>query len=283
MNQNYPYLLVNLNSSTVFSNVPVLTKESIFSVNLARMVDVSLLPCRKLLPGEDFSVLILFDGQDFPAVRIPEAVGYLAQQHSAHPLLVVGVHANKARIFEYGTASQPDYAHRGNKAANTTHFVLNELIPYLKDKFTLTHDRTRWSIGGFSLGGLMALDLAWHHAGVFARVGVFSGSFWWRQRATDDDYDESDRIMHHIIRQTSGHPALQFWFQTGTRDEEADRDGDGIIDSIDDTLDLIGELERKGYAWGREIVYEEVVNGEHNPQTWAEIFPNFLRWSQEGT
>lgn len=226
------------------------------------------------------SVLVLFDGQDFTSVRILHSIGEYMRTHPAHPVLVVGVHANTDRIYEYGIAAHPDYAYRGNKASQTTHFVLNELIPHIKDRFPVSDERTHWAIGGFSLGGLMAIDLAWHHSDVFSRVGVFSGSFWWRRRALDDGYDESDRIMHEIVRQASGKPALSFWFQTGTLDEEADRDGDGIIDSIDDTLDLIAELERKGYQWGRDIIYEEVPDGEHNPTTWGAIFPNFLRWSQ---
>ncbi len=87
--------------------------------------------------------------------------------------------------------------------------------------------------------------------------------------------------MHNLIRHTPGQPPLKFWFQTGTRDEEADRDNDGIIDSIDDTLDLIAELEHKGYFWGRDVVYEEVRDGEHHPDTWAKIFPNFLQWAMK--
>ncbi len=258
--------------------IPVQVKDSLVSVHLNRSVELSLLVPSPL--GKEFSVLIMFDGQDFPAVRVSKALKELGRTATSQPVLVVGIHANRDRIFEYGTASQPDYAHRGNKAGNTTQFVLNELIPYLKKEYSVSPDRQRWAIGGFSLGGLMALDIAWHHADVFSRVGVFSGSFWWRQRALDDDYDESDRIMHHLIRQTPGHPSLKFWFQTGTRDEEADRDNDGIIDSIDDTLDLIAELERKGYAWGEDVVYREVQEGEHNPKTWSTIFPEFLAWSQ---
>lgn len=260
--------------------MPLLVKENLVSVPLNRMVELSLLVPENDPAGRGFGVLILLDGQDFPAVGIPGALKEFNQMATSQPVLVVGVHANKDRIFEYGTASQPDYAHRGNKAAHTTRFVLDELIPYLRKEYTLSPDRQRWAIGGFSLGGLMALDIAWHHAEVFSRVGVFSGSFWWRQRALDDDYDESDRIMHHLIRQTARHPSLKFWFQTGTRDEEADRDNDGIIDSIDDTLDLIAELERKGYAWGDDVVYREVQDGEHNPKTWSAIFPEFLAWSQ---
>lgn len=234
-----------------------------------------------MLQNPVFSVLIMFDGQDFPAVRARKALEQWARAHPEGPLMIVGVHANKDRIYEYGTAARPDYAYRGNKAANTTYFVVHELIPHLKENYSVSNQREAWSIGGFSLGGLMALDIAWHHSELFSKAGVFSGSFWWRQRALEDDYDESDRIMHQLIRETTGQPLLKFWFQTGTRDEEADRDNDGIIDSIDDTLDLIAELERKGYQWGNEIVYKEIRDGEHNPKTWSEVFPDFLRWSQE--
>ncbi len=257
---------------------PLLVGDSFVSVHLNRKVELSLFVPSGDFVGRELGVLILFDGQDFPVVRIPKALKEFEQTASFQPVL--GVHANKDRIFEYGTASQPDYAYRGNKAANTTQFVIDELIPYLKQGYPVSPDRQRWTIAGFSLGGLMALDIAWHHAEVFSRVGVFSGSFWWRQRALDDDYDESDRIMHAIIRLTMGHPLLQFWFQTGTLDEEADRDNDGVIDSIDDTLDLIAELERKGYTWGEGIVYREVLDGEHNPKTWSTVFPEFLEWSQ---
>ncbi len=227
------------------------------------------------------SVLLVFDGQDFPALRMGRTLNEFAGSHASQSLLIVGIHANKNRIYEYGTASQPDYAYRGNKAANTTQFVISELVPYLKTNFKISQDRLDWAITGFSLSGLMALDIAWHHAEQFSKVGVFSGSFWWRQRALDDDYRESDRIMHNIIRSNPGQPPLKFWFQTGTRDEESDRDNDGIIDSIDDTLDLIAELEHKGYGWGKEVVYEEVLDGEHDPDTWGKIFPSFLQWTMK--
>ena len=249
------------------------------SIHLKRMVKLTFLQPPNPEPNVPLAVLLVFDGQDFPALRLAKTLGEFCQARPQKPMLVIGIHANKDRFYEYGIASQPDYAYRGNKAANTTQFVMDELIPYLKANFTLSEDRSDWTIAGFSLSGLMALDIAWHHAEQFSKVGVFSGSFWWRQRALDDDYDESDRIMHNLIRHAPGQPPLKFWFQTGTRDEEADRDNDGIIDSIDDTLDLIAELERKGFKWGKDIVYEEVQEGEHHPATWAKIFPAFLRWA----
>ena len=257
----------------------LLTTAELPSSNLNRTVKLTILKPVRATRDRGLSVLLIFDGQDFPAVRVEKALGDFLKSKPDEPVLVVGIHANKDRIYEYGTASQPDYAYRGNKAANTTHFVVEELIPFLKTRYVLSNDRHCWAIAGFSLSGLMALDIAWHHSEVFSKVGVFSGSFWWRQRALDDDYAESDRIMHNIIRRTPGQPPLEFWFQTGTRDEEADRDHDGIIDSIDDTLDLIAELERKGYVWNRDVIYEEVLDGEHDPKTWSQVFPKFFRWA----
>jgi enterochelin esterase-like enzyme len=53
----------------------------------------------------------------------------------------------------------------------------------------------------------------------------------------------------------------------------------GIIDSIDDTVDLIKELENKGYNRPADIQYVEMVGGSHNVETWAEAMPKFLHWA----
>ena len=71
---------------------------------------------------------------------------------------------------------------------------------------------------------------------------------------------------------------MKFWFQCGTNDEKADRNNNGIIDAIDDTFDLIKELEKKGYSKGQTIHYEEIEDGEHNQATWRLAFPSFLSW-----
>jgi hypothetical protein len=60
-------------------------------------------------------------------------------------------------------------------------------------------------------------------------------------------------------------------------DETMDRNNNGIIDSIDDTLDLIKELERKGYR-KEDITYLEFANGKHDIPTWAKAMPEFLKW-----
>ena len=74
-------------------------------------------------------------------------------------------------------------------------------------------------------------------------------------------------------------PGKRFYFTTGSLDETADRNHNGIIDSIDDTLDLIKDLEAKGYDKNRDIFYYEMPDGHHDMPTWAKALPVFLKWA----
>ncbi len=224
-----------------------------------------------------YPLLLINDGQDFERLNMNTILTDLQKEGVIEPILVVGIHAGTDRLHEYGTACKTDYAHRGSKAGDTTDFVLKELLPFLEQHYAFNPSDI--SYAGFSLGGLMALDMAWNHGTVFSKTGVFSGALWWRQKALDAGYRDADRIMHEQIRNFPVKPDLKFWFQTGTNDETDDRDGDGIIDSIQDTLECIAALEYKGYKWGADIVYCETVGGEHNPETWALAMPEFLKWA----
>jgi hypothetical protein len=84
--------------------------------------------------------------------------------------------------------------------------------------------------------------------------------------------------MQQQVRNGEYHPGLKFFFQCGNMDETKDRNHNGIIDSIDDTLDLIKELEAKGYDLERDIRYLELTDGRHDVPTWARAMPAFLKW-----
>ena len=136
------------------------------------------------------------------------------------------------------------------------------------------------AFAGFSLGAISALDIVWNHPDVFSKVGVFSGSLWWRSKDKHDkDYNQSsDRLMHAQIRKSSYHPNLKFFFQCGELDESEDRNKNGVIDSIDDTIDLMRELIKKGYKEGKDICYLQTPDGKHDVASWAKAFPIFFRW-----
>ena len=260
--------------------VTVRRDDSLYSVPLKRTVRLDVvLPPNYVSSAEEYPVLYLNDGQDLGRLKMIHVLDSLYRNRRIQPFVLVAIHAGD-RIQEYGTAAQADYLNRGSKAALYTDFVLTELLPYIKKQYRISTDPAQSIFAGFSLGGLSAFDIVFHHSDRFAKAGVFSGSFWWRSKGTDDGYrDETDRIMHDLVRKGSYHKTLKFWFETGTDDETSDRNHNGIIDSIDDTLDLITELVKKGYHRNTDIRYVELVGGKHNQETWSGIMPDFLTWA----
>lgn len=254
--------------------------DDFFSAALKHKVKLEVLlpPWYDHTPQFSFKVLLLNDGQQLHRLKMQNVLTELYSKNSIPPIIVVGIHAHN-RMQEYGVAGVPDYKKRGNKADKYSRFIVNELIPLIKKNFRVIDEPGNFSIAGFSLGGLSAFDIAWNYPLLFANAGMFSASFWWRSKNYNDGYDDStDRIMHKMVRGTDSKSNQRFWFECGTADELADRNGNGVIDSIEDTLDLISELEELGFKKDRDLKYVEVKDGAHNEETWSEVMPGFLEW-----
>ncbi|MEY4539577.1 MAG: hypothetical protein RLZZ306_1334 [Bacteroidota bacterium] len=265
--------LINLSE-----NNPSLTQieENITSNYLNREVHITLIYPK--INFKNLPVLIFNDGQDLRELEMFSSISNLSTQNKIQPFLCVGIHANHDRLQEYGTASQADYKQRGSKAQNHTNFIIQELLPHLQKKFSIKNEGN--VIAGLSLGGLSAMDIGWNNPKIFLKIGVFSGSFWWRQKSEENGYtDENDRIIHNIVKLGTYKKGMKFWFEAGTNDEESDRNNNGIIDAIDDTLDLIKELEKKGYIKDSDLIYRQIEDGEHNLSTWRKVLPEFLIWA----
>jgi enterochelin esterase family protein len=253
-------------------------KITINSEALGREVVCDILTPDELDQTQPLNLLLLNDGQEAGSLEIKQSLQSLYNNNSIKPVAIVAIHAGEERLQEYGVAGKPDFKKRGAKADSYTEFIKDELLPAIAELFPATAFETT-AFAGFSLGGLSALDIAWNNPGLFNKVGVFSGSLWWRSKELGKGYTDADRIAHAMIRNTPAKPALKFWLQTGTNDETADRNKNGIIDSIDDTIDLIKELEAKGYQRPDDIRYVEIIGGSHNTATWAKAMPKFLLWA----
>lgn len=263
------------------AGVPEIQNEriTITSQYLQREVQVDLFISTGILPFREVNLLLINDGQNMKELGLTKILANLYSQNLIRPVLAVAIHASNDRKMEYGTAMQADYLGRGAKAGQYTHFILHELLPVIQKRF-YQFQFTEKAFAGFSLGGLMALDIVWNYPGVFTKVGVFSGSLWWRSldHSHDAYEDELHRIMHQQIRKGTYHKGLKFFLTTGSLDESHDRNKNGIIDSIDDTLALISELESLGYTNGKDIRYINYEDGRHDIATWARAMPGFLTW-----
>lgn len=244
---------------------------------LQREVMVNAYCNTSFLSTEPISLLLMNDGQDVLQFSFDILFQQLNSSTTLQPLLCIAIHSGKDRLNEYGTAYAADYKGRGAKAGLYSKFIFDELIPFVRKKYNQPIFKEK-SFVGFSLGALSALDIVWNHANEFSKIGIFSASLWWRRKSYDDGYnDEIDRLMHLQIRHGGFYPWLKFYIQCGALDETADRNNNGIIDSIDDALDLIVELKAKGYT-NEHIQYVLLQQGKHDIETWHNALPAFLEW-----
>lgn len=224
-------------------------------------------------------LLFINDGQDLITMNFETLLNSVSDQYQLRLPICVGIHCGEDRINEYGIAGFPDHLGRGAKASLYQQFIFEELFPAISINFPGIQIRQR-AFAGFSLGGLTAFDLVWNHPGIFNKVGVFSGSLWWRSKdkLAKDYNQDTDRIIHTSVRKGIYHPGLKFFFQCGEKDEAEDRNRNGVIDSIDDTIDLMRELLHKGYKEGRDMKYLQLADGKHDVASWARALPEFFRW-----
>ncbi|MCZ4224289.1 alpha/beta hydrolase [Pedobacter rhodius] len=250
------------------------------SAYLKREVEIDIYAPEGILGNEKIELLLLNDGQDVAKMNFKEILEEAHHNKRNHRLIVVAIKASADRLMEYGVAGEPDFKGRGAKADLYTDFVIKELLPFVKKKIAMPITG-KVAFGGFSLGGLSAFDIAWNNPAIFDAIGVFSGAFWWRKKDLADGYTDADRIMHTVIDSTSTKPDMKFWLMTGTEDEKADRNKNLIIDSIDDTIDVVKSLLNKGYRRPDNLFYYEKVGGKHDVPTWESVMPAFLNWAFE--
>ncbi|MDE3181785.1 MAG: esterase family protein [Bacteroidota bacterium] len=254
-------------------------KDEVYSRHLQKHIGITVISTPVPNNKSDFNLLLLNDGQDIEKLRVKTIVDSLYKKKLIRPLIVVGIDAYD-RTQEYGVAGKPDYGGNGASAEKYAGFVTGELLPFVKKKAGVRKFNSI-SIAGCSLGGLSAFDIAWDNADKINKVGVFSGSFWLRDKdSKDSSYsDDKDRLIINKIRSSRKRPHLQYWFYVGDNEENADRDKDGIIDAVDDTKNLIDLIKKKNVAGSDDITFVEEKDGTHDYDSWSHAFPQFLIWA----
>ncbi|MBS1510264.1 MAG: hypothetical protein JST86_05445 [Bacteroidetes bacterium] len=254
-------------------------EDQLYSRHLQRQVKLTIITTPAPDDKKELNLLLLNDGQDMAKLRVKEIVDSLYRKKLIAPLVVVGI-ATDDRNREYGVEGMPDFLNRGDRTDKYAAFIDDELYPYAKKSASVRKFNTI-AIAGASLGGLQAFDFAWNHADKISKVGVFSGSFWWRDKDDKDPAytDAKDRIILNKIRSSRKKPHLQYWFYAGGKEETNDRDKDGIIDVEDDTKDLIALIKSKNVCSPDDINYTEDPNGIHDYSSWSHHFGEFLIWA----
>lgn len=241
-------------------------------------VEVYLPPGYDDAPTRRYPVLYSNDGQALAVMDLPTLLTTEIFTGQMAPIIIVAIHSTQARTDEYALAGQRARDSNGAAASAYQQFILTELMPMIEGRYRVLKGPRGTAMMGFSFGALSAFDMVWNHPERFGLAGLFSGSFWWRDNDGTAAERQAGRLAHRMVKQGSGRPGLRFWFMSARQEETDDRDGNGVIDAIQDADELIDVLEQKGYHRGGDIG-REVVDGDHSVQTWARTLPDFLHWA----
>ena len=255
-----------------------------------------------------YDVLYVNDGQDMEAVGMQATLERLYARYAIARIIVVAIDMPPDRMAGYGLfdrgkgesiAAPTRYGAVGANAKRYAQWLVQELIPTVDARYRTLARADGRAILGWSLGALSAFGIGWQYPELFGRVGAFSPSFWLSADDEDADSVQDTRIVHRLVDASAPLARPGLFFGVGSKEEADDRDGDGIIDVLDDTRDLIEGwtspdgtprkgLRQLGYTATPDCAGESgpgdatlylLEGGQHNQASWARMLPVFLRWA----
>ncbi|MGN6152687.1 MAG: alpha/beta hydrolase-fold protein [Lysobacteraceae bacterium] len=269
-----------------------------------------------LPPGYDanaqpgYPVLYVNDGQDADAVALQPWLDALTISGEIRPVIAVAIDMPHDRLGAYGFSDRAAGrsvvadTRAGAVGANAhayAEWLAQALVPAIDARYRTRARPDARAMLGWSLGGAQALDSGWQYPEVFGRIGAFSPSLWLAADRKDADAAQRTRIAQAMIDRGAYHPGLHAFLAVGDAEETDDRDGDGVIDVVDDARDLVdgwraaGEdaPRRKGlHQLGHTIDLDHAAapdradvalyvlpGGEHRQPSWSRMLPAFMRWA----
>jgi predicted alpha/beta superfamily hydrolase len=217
-----------------------------------------------------YPVLYLNDGQNlfdrataFAGVewQVDETADRLIRQEVIPPLIIVGIdNAQGDRIKEflpYRSFHPPVLRPQGKRYPD---FLMNEVIPFVYERYRLAVGPENTGLGGSSLGALISLYTAMDRPGVFGRLLLESPSLF-----------ISNRKILKYSRAFRRWPDRVF-LAIGTR--EAGRE-----DKDKQVVEDVRELERSMRSAGLDdsrLLVKIAEGASHNEAEWTKRFPDAL-------
>ena len=227
-----------------------------------------------------YPVLYFNDGQDAKPIHLERRLAQHYAQRDAIPRIVVAVHMLPDRMGTYGLADTQRsisevavtrYGEVGQRALPYTRWFTQTLVPFIDAHYATQADAQGRAVLGWSLGAIAAFSIGWQDPGQFGSVGMFSPSLWLTA-------DTSDATAKRLVQQRVEHDVRQsrpaIYLAIGTREDDDDRDSDGINDAVDDVFDMSRALTQS------EVPHTTVLlgGGQHNQAAWSEMLPRYLNW-----
>jgi predicted alpha/beta superfamily hydrolase len=210
-----------------------------------------------------YPVLYLQDGQNvfdaatsFTGVEwgVDETAERLIQEKLIEPLIIVAIaNTGKDRIHEYAPSpgavfeSALEESRSRGLGRDYGRFLIEELKPYIDEKYRTKCEAEFTGLGGSSMGGLVTMALGLWFPNVFTRLLVMSPAVWWDDEVIVRRGEELDRKL-----------PLKIWLDTGSNETGWER-----------AQTLRDALVEKGWRLNHDLNYLEVKGGDHSEGAWA--------------
>lgn len=166
-----------------------------------------------------YPVLFFFHGKDsnentaFTSLHLNTVANRLIQQGKIRPLVIVSPEIDNS----YGVNSaHHTYTQDGYSYGQYETYIEQELFPYVSTHYSISSKRVNRFIGGFSMGGFVAIHIALLHPSEFSKVGGHSAALWVNPNTVPALLmKQTDRQIFGLAR-TQNLSGLTFYLDHGT-------------------------------------------------------------------
>ncbi|HNY13095.1 MAG TPA: alpha/beta hydrolase-fold protein [Candidatus Wallbacteria bacterium] len=181
---------------------------------------------------------------------LDETIYKLTSSNQMNDIIVVGIYNTPDRASEYTPFKSEEYGGGGGESYSK--FLINELKPYIDDRFRTLKTSRDTAIGGASFGGIISLYIGLSHPEVFSSMIAISPSLWWAD----------GELLSWAASRKINMKKTKIWIDMGLIEgEEALRHARKFAEGI-----------RKAFPGFANFRYEEFPNAPHNAVAWGKRF-----------
>jgi len=241
-------------------------------------------------PGQPANVLVFQDGNRATnptgSLRVPQVLENLV--HKKDIPVTIGIFISSGQRGDawpdtIGTGNGNNRAAEYDSLTDTyTRFLIEEMLPEVAKKYTLTSDPARRAIGGTSSGAICAFTVAWHRPDVFRNVISMIGSYTsigYRPAADGQPMVPGGDLYPTLIRKNPIRP-IKIFLQDGSNDLNNNH-GNWFLanQQMLSALEFANtNADARKVEGPRYQIKHEWGDGAHSDAHGGALLPDILRW-----
>ncbi len=148
-------------------------------------------------------------------------------------------------------------------------FLVNDLKPFIDDKFRTKRDRESTLIAGSSMGGLISLYAGLKYPEIYSKVAAFSTAVWFCEK----------EFLEEVLRHKSEY-STKWYLDVGTNETSNEEYNKFSDEYLNGTINIFNSFKLIGVDSSNiKLIVDE--GGIHNEKDWARRFPDAFKFLNE--